>query len=218
MPCSNELERITAPRRGKPTYEVVGMGEIRDRVLLGVLCGLGGGFVKNALSEVLTRNDFAEYGGPARAAGMLLPAHKITSRRGRLVGWIADTTISGMLGVASVYTLSLTGKEKAPLKGALISGAVAWTGLYGVLGTMGATEVQHPQPKTVLSEFLAHTVYGAVVATMATYLGHEDLFNGKIPWSPVGVEAQTSDTFSYAGQDRVQRYQVKRHYIPNPGH
>jgi hypothetical protein len=194
------------------------MTKMQDRVLLGVLAGLGGGLVKNAVSELLIRRNLAEYGGPARAAGMLVPAHKITTPRGRLVGWLADTTICGMLGVASVYALSFTGKEKAPLKGALIGGITAWTALYGALGTMGVTQVQDAAPKTVLSEFLSHAVYGAVTASIATTLGDEGLFNGQIPWSPIGVEAQISDTFSYAGQDRVQRYQVKRHYIPNPGH
>ena len=86
------------------------MTKMQDRVLLGVLAGLGGGLVKNAVSELLIRRNLAEYGGPARAAGMLVPAHKITTPRGRIVGWLADTTISGMLGVASVYALSFTGK------------------------------------------------------------------------------------------------------------
>src|SRR5690554_4964789 len=30
MPCSNELERITAPRRGKPTYEVLVSNYVRN--------------------------------------------------------------------------------------------------------------------------------------------------------------------------------------------
>ncbi len=79
------------------------MAKIRDRVLLGLISGLAGAMAKNALSEILIRNNIAEYGGPNRAAGMLVPAHKITTPRGRIVGWIADTAISGMLGVVSVY-------------------------------------------------------------------------------------------------------------------
>lgn len=185
------------------------MGKIRDRVLLGVLSGLGGGAVKNVISEFLISRGLTEYGGPARAAGMLVPAHKITTKRGRLVGWIADATISGILGVACVYALSATGKEKAPLKGALISGGAAWTALYGALGAMGMTQVQDPAPKTVLSEFLVHTVYGAVTATIATYLGDEGLFKGNIAWSPVGQTGRRETSF----ERPLAKYQIQRHYL-----
>jgi len=98
-----------------------------------------------------------------------------------------------MLGVASVYALSFTGKDKAPLKGALIGGITAWTALYGALGTMGVTQVQDPAPKTVLSEFLAHAVYGAVTASIATTLGDEGLFKGNIAWKPCRADRQARD-------------------------
>lgn len=185
------------------------MVKIRDRVLLGVISGLGGGLVKNAVSELLISRNLAEYGGPARAAGMLVPAHKITTPRGRIVGWLADTTISGMLGVASVYALSFTGKEKAPFKGALIGGVTAWTALYGALGRMGVTQVQDPEPKTVLSEFLAHAVYGAVTATIATTLGDEGLFNGQIPWSPIGLRQQ----LGHGSTSASRQVQIQRRYM-----
>lgn len=181
---------------GTVDLEVIAMGKIRDRVLLGVVSGLAGGIVKNTLGLLLVKRKLAEYGGPSRAAGMLVPAHKITTPKGKLVGLLADTTISGLLGVLSVYTLSLSGKDKAALKGAMISGATAWTVLYGVLGTMGATRIQSPQPKTVLCEFLEHTLYGAVAASTAAYLGDEDLFDGKIPWSVGSVKIQPQNVYS----------------------
>jgi len=188
------------------------MVKIQDRVLLGALCGLGGGLVKNALSELSIRAGLAEYGGPSRAAGMLVSAHKITTPRGKLVGWIADSSISAMLGVAAVYMLSITGKEKAPLKGALVCGASAWTALYGVLGTMGATEVQHPLPRTVLSEFFVHTVYGAVVASLAAYLGDEALFEGGFLRRPKGLSSQPDETRPGSGV-RTAKYQIRRSYM-----
>ncbi|MDI9420145.1 MAG: hypothetical protein QM399_08260 [Bacillota bacterium] len=186
------------------------MRKIRDRVLLGFISGLGGGAVKNAISAVLIKRGMAEYGGPARAAGMLVPAHNITTKRGRLVGWIADATICGILGVVCVYALSVTGKEKAPLKGALIGGVAAWTALYGALGTMGVTQVQDPAPKTVLSEFFVHTVYGAATAAIATYLGDEDLYNGNIPWSAVSRGGWKT----VSPRPPVQRsYHIQRHFV-----
>lgn len=80
---------------------------------------------------------------------------------------------------------------------------------------MGATEVQHPQPKTVLSEFVVHTVYGAVVATIAAYLGDEDLYNGKLPWSAIGAKAQPEETPSNVGVRRIGKYKIQRNYMPS---
>lgn len=166
------------------------MAKIRDRILLGLVAGLAGNAAKNAVGHIFVKRNIAEYGGPARAAGMLVPAHKIMTPSGRIVGWIADTAIGGMLGVATVYVLSFTGKDKAILKSLVTVGSGAWTALYGVLGTMGATKVRLPGPGTVLVEFLTHTVYGAVAGGVAAYLGDEDLFNGKIPWSASSVKIQ----------------------------
>lgn len=157
------------------------MPKMRDRLLLGIVSGVVGGAAKNLVGFMLARNRVTEFSGPERASGMLLPAHKVITPQGTLVGWLADTAVAGLLGVVSVYVLSMTGKEKAALKGALTTGGVAWMGLYGALGTMGATRVQAMQPSTVLSEFVSHTIFGAVTATTAAYLGHEDLFNGNIP-------------------------------------
>ena len=179
------------------------MVKIRDRVLLGVISGLGGGLVKNAVSELLISRNLAEYGGPARAAGMLVPAHKITTPRGRIVGWLADTTISGMLGVAS----SLYPLGKAP------SRHPNWWSdcldIYGALSRMGVTQVQDPEPKTVLSEFLAHAVYGAVSAAIATTLGDEGLFNGQIPWSPIGLRQQ----LGHGSTSASRQVQIQRRYM-----
>ncbi|NMB00380.1 MAG: hypothetical protein GX971_02490 [Firmicutes bacterium] len=157
------------------------MNKMRDRLLLGVISGLAGGAVKNVVGSILMKSHASEFGGPARAAGMLLPAHKIATPQGRLVGWLADTAIAGLLGIASVYMLSVTGKDNAALKGAITTGGVAWMGLYGVLGTLGATRVEPGHPRTVLSEFITHSIYGAVTGATACYLGDEGLFNGEIP-------------------------------------
>jgi hypothetical protein len=163
------------------------MVKIKDRFLLGAVAGLGGNLVKTAIVKLAKRFNWSEFNGSEKAAGMLLPAHKITQPSGRLVGYIADNVIAITLGTAAVYMLSLAGRDKAALKGAL-SGQVMWSIFYGVLSTMGATQVHPPAPKTVLTEFVAHTAYGAATAALATKLGDPDLFNGSVPLiaSPVG--------------------------------
>jgi hypothetical protein len=93
---------------------------------------------------------------------------------------MADAAVGCLLGIASVYVLSFTGKDRAPLKG-LTTGALAWVGLYGVLGNMGATNVRTALPRTVLSEFIGHSVFGLVSTATAAFLGDEDLFTAGMP-------------------------------------
>ena len=162
------------------------MKKIRDRLQLGVISGLAGVVVKDLVGGLLIKAGWAEEAGPQRAAGMLLPAYKIYTPLGRLAGKLADAAVGSLLGIVSVYMLSFTGKDRVVLKG-LTSGALAWVGLYGVLSNMGATTVRTVQPKTVISEFISHAVYGVVTTTTASYLGADDLFEGGIPWSASSV-------------------------------
>ncbi|MEW6182574.1 MAG: hypothetical protein AB1500_05270 [Bacillota bacterium] len=165
---------------------------IKDRLILGAVTGLLGNIPKLALIAIAKRFNWAIMDGPGKAAGMLVPAHRIATPQGRLVGYLADATIAALLGVTTVYVLSATGKDRAVLKGAL-GGQAGWTGLYGVLTTMGATKVQAIGPRTVLAEFVAHTVFGAVAGWAAVKLGDEGLFTGRVPLSaaPYRVQEQS---------------------------
>ena len=156
--------------------------KVSDRVILGIISGVGANLVKTVLMDISRRIGWASINGAERAAGMLIPPHFLARKTGRAVGIIADYAIGGLLGVGTVYALSMTGKDNALLKGAL-TGQAMWTMLYGALGTMGATRVGPSEPTTVLSEFAAHTAYGTTAAFLATSLGDERLFNGRQPFS-----------------------------------
>ena len=158
------------------------MVKIKDRLILGAVAGLGGNLAKLAIERIAMKMNLAELSGPERAAGMLVAGHKTATTEGKIVGCITDSIISVVLGTATVYALSVAGKDKAVIKGALI-GKVAWTGLYGMLATMGATKVGPVGPKTVLSELVAHTTYGVTTAYIATKFGDPGLFSGQVPLS-----------------------------------
>lgn len=158
------------------------MAKIKDRLLLGAIAGLGGNIIKIGMMQIAKRLKIAEFDGAETAAGILLPAHKLAEPRGKIVGYMGDAIVAGTLGVATTYILSLTGKDNAPLKGAL-SGMFMWTALYGATGSMGISKVRPASPKTVLSQFIAHSAYGAVAAALTTQFGDPGLFTGKIPLS-----------------------------------
>ncbi|MBS3885636.1 MAG: hypothetical protein KGZ41_08035 [Dethiobacter sp.] len=149
--------------------------KIKDRLILGIVCGLAGNVAKMSLMSLAKKRNWAEITGPEKSAGMLLPAHRAYSPSGKIVGTVADNVVATMLGVGTVYMLTFTGKDKALLKG-FAFGEATWVSFYGVLSTMGATLVGPLSPKTVLCEMVGHAVFGAAATLTATTLGDPALF------------------------------------------
>jgi hypothetical protein len=186
--------------------------KISDRLMLGFVAGLGGNIAKLAIGTLAQRLNISEIDGPGIAAGMLTPAYKLISPEGKAVGILADSVIAGLLGVGTVYMLSITGKDKALLKGAL-TGQVMWQSLYGVMATMGATKVQPFSPKTVLTEFVSHTAYGTVAAAIAVKLGDDKLFTGAAPLNASPLKSVKRD----AAQPQSQFNRLQKNKIRNKG-
>jgi hypothetical protein len=185
--------------------------KINDRITLGIVSGFTANMAKMAIMNFARSKNWSEITGMEKSAGMLLPAHQVYSKKGKLVGLAADNAVSMLLGIATVYMLSVAGKDKAWLKG-LTCGEGMWAGVYGVLATMGATRVDPLTPKTVLSELVGHSAFGITAAMTAAYLGDPSLFSGGKPLlaSPLGardhnrqVEALRTHRRSRRGDKRL---------------
>ena len=165
------------------------MKKIKDRLLLGVVVGLGSNIVKNSLNLGWGLIGWSDLGSQQRATGMFLPRDKMASRKGKVVGYLADQTVACLIGCATVGVFSCTGKNKPVFRGSSL-GATAWLMLYGVLGTFGATKINSKSPNTMLAEFASHLAFGATSGYLIDTIGDDDLFNGKIPMenSPTRVE------------------------------
>lgn len=154
--------------------------KIKDRVMLGLFAGINANLLKRGIMLIARNMEWAELDGPEKAAGILLPAHKISTPRGKIIGNICDFTIAGIIGVLSVYILSVTGKDHAVAKGALI-GETTWNFAYGALGgNRGFSTVYPVSTKTLLSQCAAHISYGMTTAYLITKFGEEGLFTGEI--------------------------------------
>ncbi len=92
----------------------------------------------------------------------------------------ADATIAGILGTVTVYALSFTGKDHCLLKG-FVTGQIMWQGFYGLMTSLGVTQVKAARSRTVLNEFVSHTAFGIAAAGIAANLGDDTLFSGKLP-------------------------------------
>ncbi|MDP4127219.1 MAG: hypothetical protein Q8912_09775 [Bacillota bacterium] len=146
------------------------MLKIKDKMLLGIVAGLGANTVKLTLNTIFKELKWIEMGSTERALGIFLPSHTLTQKKGRIIGYLADSTVASLLGVIFTYVLSKTGKNKAVLKGSIF-GQSSWALLYGVLGTLGATKISPGSPNTVLAEFISHTAFGATSTYLITKFG-----------------------------------------------
>lgn len=164
------------------------MMKIKDRIMLGICAGFGGNIAKRAIMALACKRKWAEFDGPVKAAGILLPAHKVMTTRGRIIGNICDFTISGLIGMGLVYVLSVTGKDHTVAKGALV-GETAWNVMYGALGGKSGISTVYPvSTKTLLSQCAAHISYGMTAAYLIKTFGEEGLFTGDIPLSASSVQ------------------------------
>jgi hypothetical protein len=153
---------------------------IKDRLTLGAISGILGSFTKTIIVGGFKRLGLAEFNGTETSAGMLLPAYKVNTPSGKLVGHITNTMIGMTLGIAMTYLLSATGKDKAIIKGAGMSG-VFWMILYGNYANMGGSTVRPALPSTILSNLVGHFGYGVVTSFVITRIGDPALFKNEIP-------------------------------------
>lgn len=154
------------------------MKKITDRLLLGVIAGLGGNIAKIAVERLCIRTVGFNESGAIKAAGIFLKERDISSAYGRIVGNIGDNMIAAGLGITCVYWLTIMGKDHYFIKGAGL-GAAEWTVLYGVFSKMGATSIYPTKPKDALVSFVSHLAFGAVKMIIAVNLGDDRLFKPK---------------------------------------
>lgn len=143
------------------------MRKIKDPVILGIVAGLAGNLLKNIGNTVNIKLGITQTSYPRISGGIFMKQKQVENIYGKTAGWIADTVIAGGLGIGLVYLLKLTGKDRALIKGALY-GQTAWTALFGVAGKLGATNIYPTDPKTVLSGYMNHNLYGIGAALTAT--------------------------------------------------
>lgn len=152
---------------------------------MGALAGLAGNAAKLATVELARRSKWTRVDGPQKAAGMLLARASRSAPVGRVVGYLSDAVVAIVTGIGITYALSMAGGSRAALKGAIIGDAM-WCFGYGALASLGASRVDTATPGEAVTEFIGHTVFGAVAGAAATCLGDPALFDGTIPLtSPV---------------------------------
>lgn len=154
--------------------------KLKDRFIVGAVAGFGGNLAKNLVEHALSRAGVVRVTSAQRAAGMMLQRARGRDLGTRVTGQLADAAVGSMLGVATTYALSLTGRDYALAKGAIIGGML-WAGVNGGLSTLGVTRVQSSSPSSSIGTLASQMTYGLVTSAIASRIADPGLFNGRTP-------------------------------------
>lgn len=155
------------------------MRKIRDRIILGAVCGLIASVaakVPNAIEYKAGLTDM-RFNQPAASLFLSNREAKSNSIESKVIASLVNNTMVSATGTLVTYMLSITGRDKAMLKGAGV-GIMQWIGIWGLLSKLGLT-VKSSKPLTHMLSFVDHAAFGASMGLLASKLGDDSLFPDK---------------------------------------
>lgn len=149
------------------------MNRIKDRLLLGLIAGLGANILKETIAETAIRSGLAKYTCRRMAPLLVLNKKDAKTWKGWVFGTTTDLTVAGLTGVLITYTLTFTGKDFSWLKGIMVSNGM----LDQVFNAFARILPQvRKDPNSNLLCKSIHTVFGITAASIITALGDPGLF------------------------------------------
>lgn len=151
------------------------MRKIKDPILLGIVAGLTGNVFKSIGDLVNIKLGISQTSYPRMAGSLFMNKKQTETVLGKTVGWLTDAAMGAGLGVGFVYVLKFTGADHALMKG-VGYGHGAWTLVLGGTNKLMSAGTYPQDPKTILSQYASHTLYGVGAAFAATTFGDKDFF------------------------------------------
>lgn len=155
------------------------MNKIRDRVILGLACSLIAGVVPKVTNAIEYKARLTDIRVNQPAASLFLPKReaKANTTQGKIIASLVNNSMGAITGTIITYILSVTGRDKAMIKGAGM-GALQWIGIYGFLSRLGLIVEGNKRWTSILS-FIDHTALGALTGLLVSKLGDDSLFPDK---------------------------------------
>jgi len=169
--------------------------KIKDRILVGTISGMVASTPLQITNALLHERGITDVPYGYSASKIFLTKKTIKTPASKALSVLINYTASGLVGTALTYTLSLTGKDKAVLKGTGV-GAMMWLGMAGLLANVGL-HVRSKRPITPLLSFAGHLMFGALCGSIIMKIGADSLFPDK------AVTEQEQIPTVYTGRDNV---------------
>ena len=148
---------------------------------LGIDSGLAGSLVKNLVAFILEQLKLIDCVFCEMAGGLFLgnPVYQGSRFLATLIGYLADSTLSIILGVSFVYFIEGTGNRFLVIKGVSF-GAVVWFLIFGGVMSFGVSPVRETHPVHILLLFLLHLIFGLSLGLTVEWWGQPTLDREKL--------------------------------------
>ncbi|MEW6182627.1 MAG: hypothetical protein AB1500_05540 [Bacillota bacterium] len=152
------------------------MKKFKDRIVLGVCCALLASLPPKLANTIEYRLGLTDEQYNQTGSSFFLPKEeaKSNSMASKVVGSLVNNTVVGFTGVVLAYLLSISGRDRAVIKGALF-GALEWVAIWGLTGKLGM-KVRSRKAATHLLSFFDHVIFGAGTAWLVSKLGDDSLY------------------------------------------
>jgi hypothetical protein len=150
------------------------MRKIKDRILLGTITGIISTVPILIFGAFIHKYGITDVPFVYSASRIFLTKKKTKTLAGKVISTIINFANSGFVSTVITYILSLTGKDKALIKGIGV-GTMMWIGIAGLLSNLGL-KIKSKKPITPLIVLGEHVFFGALCSYLITKFGDNSLF------------------------------------------
>ncbi len=143
------------------------MQRIKDRLFLGLIAGLGGNLVKEAIAETAVYFGLTKSTCRKMIPLILLNKKDAKTWKGSVLGITTDMTVAALTGVLITYTLSFSGKDYSRLKGIMVSNGIL-DQVFNAFSRLLPQAKKEPNSNLICRGI--HTVFGITAASIITSL------------------------------------------------
>lgn len=148
--------------------------KIKDRILLGILAGVICGIPGRVTNAIQYNKKLTDVKYGQMSANLFLPSSKVNTTEGRIVSSLVNNTMISITGILTTYVLSITGRDKAIVKGMGVVTSM-WVAIYGLTARLGLS-IKSKKPLGPILSYIDHAIFGALCGLFVSKFGDDSLF------------------------------------------
>ena len=148
--------------------------KIKDRIILGAISGILLSWPLRIVNALEYKLGLIDMRYDQISSALFIPRKQKDTLRGIALGEIINIMNTGVVGVITSYILSLTGRDKAIIKG-LGVGSMSWVFINGLIANL-SLKIKSKNPITPFLALFDHAIWGALCGLFISKFGDDSLF------------------------------------------